>query len=260
MRTAIAMNRPALFFAALASAAVLAAPLAPLDAVTMPVHRTGDAGSTVPQAPADATRTVHRPRAGHAKKTSARATAWTREDPSFPFRWDGCEPIPYRVNLGGTPPRNLRVLKAALAQISAASGFTFRYAGPTSAVPFERGSDAMDQVPGDGLTVAWTTAAVVPRLAGSVVGLGGPGVSDERVGTQWQVESAGVAIDKSARLSTRTADGPTLLSLLLHELGHAMGLGHSPSKANVMYAGLGPWSRPYLGPGDLAGLHDLGGC
>jgi hypothetical protein len=58
-------------------------------------------------------------------------------------------------------------------------------------------------------------------------------------------------------------DGPSLMSLLLHELGHAMGLGHVAAKSEVMHEGLGPWSRPYYGPGDLAGLARLGaarGC
>ena len=229
------MKPRARLLTALASALLVAAPLAPAHAAKVA------AGSPA----------------------SKRASSWTLEDPSFPFRWDGCKAIPYRVNLGGTPRRNLTVLKAAIKDIAGATGFTFRYAGPTSTVPFRKGRGALEQVPDDGLYIAWTNARVVPRLAGNVIGLGGPGVSYRRVGTQWQVNSGGVVIDKSAHLSTALhANGPTLKSLLLHELGHAMGLGHSRSKANVMYEGLGSWSRPYLGPGDRAGLHDLGasGC
>ena len=199
-------------------------------------------------------------KAPHAKSTStsSRASSWTIEDPSFPFRWDGCDAIPYRVNLAGTSHRNLTVLRAALDQVADATGFTFRYAGTTRVVPFRRGRSATEQVPGGGLYVAWATSAKVPRLSGNVIGLGGPGTSYSRIGTQWRVESGGVVIDKAAHVSTAIGkNGATLESLLLHELGHAMGLGHSQSKANVMYEGLGSWSRPYLGPGDLAGLHDL---
>lgn len=212
--------------------------------------------TAAPLAPAHATK----PRAAKAASApvSSRASSWTLEDPSFPFRWDGCEAIPYRVNLAGTPRRNLTVLRAALRQIADATGFTFRYAGSTSVVPFRKGRSTIEQVPDDALYVAWTTSSVVPRLAGNVIGLGGPGTSYSRIGTQWRVESAGVVIDKSAHLSTAIGkNGATLQSLLLHELGHAMGLGHSESKANVMYEGLGSWSRPHLGPGDRAGLHDL---
>jgi hypothetical protein len=248
------MKPPVRLLALLASALVLAAPLAPTRAIQEPAH-------AWPMHQADRSKHPDRPgrHGASAAPASSRASAWTREDPSFPFHWETCEPIPYRVNLEGTPRRNLVVLRSALAEIARASGFTFQYAGQTSVVPFRKGQDTMDQVPDDGLYIAWTTAAEVPRLAGTVIGLGGPGASYLRVGTEWKVTSGGVAIDRSARLSTALhADGPTLKSLLLHELGHAMGLGHSPSKANVMYEGLGSWSRPELGPGDRAGLRDLG--
>jgi len=183
---------------------------------------------------------------------------WTREDPSFPFRWDPCRPITYRVDLAGTPRRNLKVLRSALHDVSVASGFRFVYAGRTTAVPYAKGRSALHQVPGRGLTIAWATPRKVPGLAGHVVGLGGPGTSYSRVGSDWQIDSAAVVIDKTASLTTAMVKGPSLKSLLLHELGHAMGLGHSRSKADAMYAGLGPWSRPHLGPGDKAGLRALG--
>lgn len=266
MSTAITMKHPVRHLLALASALLLVAPASALGAGHAPGHHGKHArkhhGNQHAERHAKQRAKRHRTHASkhHGEPASSRATAWTVEDPSFPFRWDGCESIPYRVNLGGTSGRNLGLVKAAVAQIADATGFTFTYAGATTTVPFHKGRGALEQVPDDGLYVAWSTAAAVPSLSGNVVGLGGPGVSYRRIGTQWQVHSGGVVIDKSARLSTGRGNGPTLMSLLLHELGHAMGLGHSRSKANVMYEGLGSWSRPYLGPGDLAGLHDLGGC
>ena len=152
----------------------------------------------------------------------ARATSWTREDPSFPFRWAPCRPIPYRVNLGGTSHRNLKVLKAALADVSAATGFTFEYAGTTHAVPYARGRDSAHQVPAGSLTIAWATPRKVPSLAGGVVGLAGPGGSYRRVGTDWQIDSGAVVLDKTAHLTTAMVDGPSMMSLILHELGHAL--------------------------------------
>lgn len=213
------------------------------------------------------------PAPGRADSTTVRpayrpvgsAAQWSREDPSFPFRWNPCTPITYRVNLGGTPHRNLRLVRQALAQVAQATGFTFEYAGTTHAVPFARGRSALRQIPGQGLLIAWTTPRKVPALAGDVVGIGGPGVSHHRDQTGWQITSAGVAIDKAgaAHLRRGMVRGPSLMSLLLHELGHAMGLGHVASKSEVMYEGLGPWSRPHYGPGDLAGLAQVGasqGC
>ncbi|HVX52923.1 matrixin family metalloprotease [Nocardioides sp.] len=200
-----------------------------------------------------------------AAASRAEATQWSLEDPSFPFRWNPCAPIPYRVNLGGTSRRNLHVVERAIKQVARATGFTFVYAGSTRSVPFARGRSAARQIPGQGLVIAWTTPRRVPALAGDVVGIGGPGASYHRDQTGWEITSAGVAIDRAAaaHLPRGMVDGPSLMSLLLHELGHAMGLGHVASKSEVMHEGLGPWSRPHYGPGDLAGLAALGaarGC
>jgi hypothetical protein len=250
------MKHSSRLLAVLASALVLTVPSVAAQAARAP----GKAPGTEPHATKPHATRAHVGRAARTRTApvSSRASSWTVEDPSFPFRWDGCEAIPYRVNLAGTSRRNLTVLRVAIHEIADATGFRFTYAGRTSVVPVRKGRGALEQVPDDALYVAWSTSAVVPRLAGNVIGLGGPGVSYNRIGAQWRVESGGVVIDKAAHVSTALGkQGATLQSLLLHELGHAMGLGHSESKANVMYEGLGSWSRPSLGPGDLAGLRDL---
>lgn len=189
---------------------------------------------------------------------AATTPTWTHEDPSFPFRWAPCQPIPYRVNLQGTPHRNLKVVRAALRKVAKATGFHFQYVGASGALPYARGRTALEQVPTGGLTIAWATPRQVPSLAGNVVGVGGPGSSYRRLGDDWEIDSGAVVIDRTARLTARMVKGPSLMSLMLHELGHAMGLGHSNSEKDAMYEGLGRWSRPHLGPGDRAGLRALG--
>jgi predicted Zn-dependent protease len=52
-------------------------------------------------------------------------------------------------------------------------------------------------------------------------------------------------------------------ALLLHELGHVVGLGHTPDSAQIMYPDLRPMSSAQYQPGDLGGLARLGatqGC
>ena len=50
----------------------------------------------------------------------------------------------------------------------------------------------------------------------------------------------------------------TLYQITLHELGHALGLGHSADPADVMYPALGPADTD-LSPADIAGIHFLYG-
>jgi predicted Zn-dependent protease len=57
--------------------------------------------------------------------------------------------------------------------------------------------------------------------------------------------------------------GETRGQLLLHELGHAMGLEHTSAKSQIMYPTLLNRSRTTYGDGDRTGLDKLGrqaGC
>ncbi len=50
----------------------------------------------------------------------------------------------------------------------------------------------------------------------------------------------------------RSASEAQLVALVTHEIGHALGLGHSASRADVMYPIVSTVSK--LGPGDVAGI------
>jgi hypothetical protein len=74
-----------------------------------------------------------------------------------------------------------------------------------------------------------------------------------------------VAIDAdvSARLAAGFGNGLTVGQLLLHELGHVMGLGHVQDPSQIMYPSMVSHTTTAYGGGDLAGLSRLGassGC
>ena len=55
---------------------------------------------------------------------------------------------------------------------------------------------------------------------------------------------------------TESGDGAEQLAVLLHELGHVLGLDHVESPGELMYSdNIG---RTTFGPGDLEGLRALG--
>lgn len=198
-------------------------------------------------------------RPGYAPR--GRARSWT-DMSGVRARWDGCRPVTWRVNTAGMPSRGVPEVRRALGMLRAATGFRFQYVGTTSALPWNRLGRVL-WGPAD-LTVAWSAARSVPGLRGGTVGVGGG---------RWQREGSGPAIyvQGGAVLERRMpahvrrgfVAGPSTGTLLLHELGHALGLGHVKDVTQVMHPTLTSRTRPRFGAGDLAGLRALGrmtGC
>ena len=185
-------------------------------------------------------------------RPAGRRDAW-RVDPT---RFDPCAPIPFRINFAGAP-RNARALvSAALRRARAATGLTFTYAGAYSGIPFSGQPDA--GLPARGLGFAWGTPGQVPALSGDAIGLGGGGWS---VGTRRL--SAGVVIDRTFPLRRGWNRPNSVGGLLLHEIGHALGLEHVADRNQQMYPrDVGTRSGNY-NRGDLTALRRLGlegGC
>jgi hypothetical protein len=183
-------------------------------------------------------------------------SAWKR----FPTeaRWNPCAVIEYRTNLRRAPKGALGQVTRAFALVHAATGLTFRRAGSTKKVPYSRGPQSKQFLPA-GLVVAWTTPRVVSALAGGTAGIGG--ASSRSVnGGPWEYVSGGVSIDATQKLPGRKK---AVRALLLHEIGHAMGLTHVGTKSQIMYPTLLRSHRDRYEAGDLAGLSAVGasqGC
>lgn len=178
------------------------------------------------------------------------------------YRWNPCAPIRYRVDLAGMPSTNLKLIRAALQKVHLATGLSFAYAGSSRVTPFGGGWNR--SVPASGLYFAFVTAQTVPAIKG-IAGLGGEGALVTTASGSKVVASGGVSLDKGwwKKLYGGFKDGPSRGSLLLHEIGHAIGLMHVGAKPEVMYPVLGPWSYGRYGWGDLTGLQQLGadqGC
>jgi len=187
-------------------------------------------------------------RRGYAAQGTPRAYRLMRGAP----RWNPCQPIPYYLNLARAPRGAAAAVGGALRSISAASGLRFAYRGKTGMVPW-RGYRATG-LPSHGITIAWTTPSLVGALRGSTVGYGGSTYYKLRTGNVYK--RGGVALDATARLSATR-----LKSLVMHEVGHAIGLGHVNVRGQVMYPMLADQTR--FGAGDLAGLARIGlnqGC
>ena len=183
-----------------------------------------------------------------------------------PVRWNPCAAVRWQANLSLAPPGALDALRAAFDELAAATGMTFTYAGTTSTVPTKTWLE------GDGdsgvLVVAWAAKVGSDLWTGSADGEGGwykRGVSTNGVSWTWRIERGFVLIDPASTTGYLDGFSPgvSLGALLLHELAHAVGLGHVDDQSELMYPTLSATTSAAFGDGDRAGLARVGrdaGC
>ena len=181
-----------------------------------------------------------------------------------PGRWDPCTPVPYVVQAGWIPDAGRADLAEALRRLSEASGLRFVDEGDTDELPVRDRSAYQPERYGERwapLLVGWVPASSTDvgigdgvqgiSLAIAVPQVGGP-----------SIVSGQVVLDAGHRLASGFGPGTTDGEVLLHELAHAVGLGHVLDPTQVMYSTTTS-SESQFGAGDRAGLAAVGaaaGC
>lgn len=177
----------------------------------------------------------------------------TRTGTDEPIGWSPCRPIVYQVNPDGAPDDWEDLVGDAVATISSSSGLAFEDAGVTDDRDFEdRFTSAGPPRP---VLIGWATSEEVDGLAGDVAGLAGP-VSRSR-GPFQQYVSGRVVLDSDAFEDVGRLRGGDRQqrAILLHELGHLVGLDHVDDPSQLMY----PTTQVVdLGRGDRRGLALVG--
>ncbi len=171
-----------------------------------------------------------------------------------PLRWNPCEPVRYRVNTASAHPGFASYVAAVVAAAARATGMTFRPAGSTRFVPFSGARTPTDAE----LFFAVAGERQVPGLAGQVIGLGGFESRVSSDGTAGVITKGHVLLDAALPDPARTRR-----IVLLHEVGHALGLGHVENPYAIMNPRLTGFLRPRFEESDRMGLQRLGltyGC
>jgi hypothetical protein len=187
-----------------------------------------------------------------------------------PVRWDPCETITYAINASGISPPVRPDLEEALARVTDVTGIDFAPVGTTRETFFSayRRMRYRGVIREAELILMWVDheeyEAIRRRLqdprpsiafAKTMVGL---------YADRDQYFGGIIVLDANATVRRGFGDTYAHGSVLLHELGHILGLGHVKDPHQLMYSG----RRPDLGltgfaAGDLEGLRRLGedaGC
>lgn len=180
-----------------------------------------------------------------------------------PVRYDPCTSIPYVINPESAPAGGLKDIHQAVELTAAASGLSFVYEGETDEAV---GGDRPPYQP-DRYGRRWAPVLIgwMPHDSAIFevddVGVAGSAIVQNDAGRLVYVTGR-IALNGAEQLANGFAPGKTWGKVILHELGHLVGLDHVPDPAQVMHSSL--VSSPAIwGAGDEAGLRQLGslaGC
>lgn len=186
-----------------------------------------------------------------------------------PYHWDPCQPIHWVVHLAEAPPNAVPVVQEAVRRVSEATGIRFVYDGTTDlsiddyeTQGFELPINVIGWRP---VLIDWMPHDEYTARTEHDGSFAFAYPVDGRAQEVYTYRSGVVAIDAGSPIPTDFSTRESLGPVVMHELGHVMGLAHVPEGNELMWSPQVPGASQFpdelettFGPGDREGLRELG--
>ncbi len=232
--------------------------------VTGPVVVARTTATTVPTHPAVT------PEAAHPLGTPAAVPAGPGKfetiqdqpgDPTKPVAWDPCRPVHYVINPAGAPADGTLLIQSAIVRLHVATGLQLVYDGASTEKPSKQRPAYLparyDPTRWAPVLIAWSDENAFPDLAGYVAGLTESATVYAPDATRLLYVSGQIVFDDHDLATPLAPDRGVVRAIMLHELGHLVGLDHTSDRTQIMFSESEFNVRDY-GAGDRRGLAELG--
>lgn len=184
-----------------------------------------------------------------------------QSDNKTPVAYDPCRPIHFVIGAQGQPIGGKQIIMDAVLRVSQATGLKFVFDGTTSESPSFNRAEYQPERYGDHwapVLISWATVADNPDFAINVEGESGSISISQGSGPKIYITGL-VELDSVKLSQMLQSPGGNLAveSVVLHELGHLVGLAHVADASQLMYPASGLGITDFAA-GDLTGLAMLG--